>query len=265
MKIISSLKITSLSVLGGALLLSVASGCGSDKTKQEKTQTVEFESYAFSRIAEDTSDEIVELPGAKYALVAGQGVLPVRIGDTDISALRDTLQKLGLVTFPSSGNPSPVLTDNWKLTDMPDTVKAGNSRYDYLWISFQTPDVIVWRDYTEEYNAGAAHGIHSVQLLNYSLISHKILSLDDIFKPGYQTRLLELIREKLKDNPLVEAEPYEINIPRQWCFTPQGIAFLYQEYEIAPYSAGRIQVDFYAMELDDLLSDEALKLTLSSL
>ena len=88
------MKLKALSIFGAACAMLALASCGSDKTKEtkEENHSIEFETYSFSKIAEAVKlDSIVDLPGAKYLLTRGQGVLPVKIGSTDIKPLRDTL------------------------------------------------------------------------------------------------------------------------------------------------------------------------------
>lgn len=255
------MKIKSLSILGASLLLLAAGGCGSDKSKQdEQSKTLEFESYAFTKIAEQIGGEKLDLPASDLCLVTGQGVLPVKIGDTDITSLRDSLMKMAQVEFPSSGVAMPVVDKNWRITDKPDTIEACNEQYNFLSIALQTPYIIVWQSYMGGYPCGAAHGSYATLYVNYSLRINKILTLGDIFTAGYEPKLTQLLRDKLQNNEAVMADPEEINIPSQWCVTPTGIRFIYGVYEIGPYAAGEIEVDFAVYELDGLLTPEGAKL-----
>lgn len=254
------MRLHSIPLVGAALLLAVASSCSSDKTKQSENESIEFESYNFTRIAEQTEGDSLAFPGSEYCRVSGQGVLPVKIGKNDISALRDSLSKLAEIEFPASGVVSPVMTEGWKLTEKSDTTTACGERFNYLSMVLTTPYIIVWQDYVGMLNCGAAHGIYANRYVNYSLRNGKILNLSDLMKPGYQKRLTEMLQEKLDGNENVSAEIQEIGIPEQWRVTPDGITFIYSVYEIGPYSSGEIEVPFYLYEFEEIMTREGANL-----
>lgn len=253
------MKTKAFTFLGVSALLLAAGACSSDKSKQEQTDTIEFETYSFSENFKTDSTDL-DLPGAAYWHVAGQGVLPVKIGSADISALRDSLANMSNVKFASSGVASPREEAGWKLVDKNDTTQACNEQYNYLSIVLSTPWIIVWQDYSGVYNCGAAHGMYSNSYVNYSLRTNKILNIKDLMQKGYEPKLTAMLREKLDKNPAVSAEPNEIQIPSQWRVTSEGITFVYGVYEIGPYAAGEIEVPFALYELENLLTPEAMKL-----
>lgn len=256
------MKIKTFPLLSASLLMLVAA-CNSDKNSNridEGGRTLEFETYSFSRIAEQTGGDTLDLPGARYMHVVGQGVLPVRIGDSDISLLRDSLLSLARVEFPSSGDAAPMIGKDWKLTTLGDSVQACNEQYNYLSIVLNSPSMIVWQAYVGEYSCGAAHGMYANMYLNYSMRSGRILSLKDLMKPGYEKELTSILIEKLSSVDSIQASPSEIGIPAQWYVTPTGVTFVYGVYEIAPYSSGEIEVPVYLYEIEELLTPEGLSL-----
>ena len=257
------MKLKALSIFGAACAMLALASCGSDKTKEtkEENHSIEFETYSFSKIAEAVKpDSIVDLPGAKYLLTRGQGVLPVKIGSTDIKPLRDTLQSLAGVEFPSPGVAAPRIGAEWKLTDLPDSTAACGENYNYLSIAMTTPYIIVWQDYAGEYPCGAAHGMYANRFINYSLRNNQILTLASIMKPGYEQKLTEMLREKLAGYDDIMVERNQIGIPAQFRVTPEGLTFVYGVYEIAPYSSGEIEVPFFLYELESVLSEQGMKL-----
>lgn len=257
------MKIRSYAFIGASLFLMLATACNSDKVSDDRkseSKSLEFETYSFSRVAEQSGGESVDLPGARYLHVVGQGVLPVKLGDNDIAQLRDSLLSMARVEFPSSGDAAPMIDKDWKLTNLADSVQACNEQYNYLSIVLNTPAIIVWQAYVGEYNCGAAHGMYANMYLNYSLRSGRILSLKDLMKPGYEKALVSILVEKLSSIDSIQATPSEIGIPSQWYVTPTGVTFVYGVYEIAPYSSGEIEVPVYLYEIEELLTPEGLSL-----
>ncbi len=261
------MKFKMLSIIGLVCAMMAVVSCGSDKSNgtklkkdsKDKTLSIEFETHSFSIIAEDSNYEpssIIE--GSKYLLRTGKCVLPVKIGDANIEELRDTLLSLAEIELTPSGEAVPILDSNWKLTDLPDTTYSCNSRLNNLSVVLSTPDIIVWQALVRDYPCGAAHEMYSSRYINYSLRSNSIITLESIMKPGYESMLLELIREKLDGNEEIIAD--HIPMPSQFKVTPDGLTFVYGIYEIASFASGEIEVSFYLYELGELLSDQGMRL-----
>ncbi len=98
---------------------------------------------------------------------------------------------------------------------------------------------------------GGSHGRSSKTYHNYDLSEQKLLTLDDIFQPGWDTIVNRLITQKLHDTyklapyeTLRKVEFYEdaVSYSDNFYFTAKGIGFSYQPDEIAPYSFGQINV-----------------------
>ncbi|MBO6013769.1 MAG: DUF3298 domain-containing protein, partial [Bacteroidales bacterium] len=54
-----------------------------------------------------------------------------------------------------------------------------------------------------------------------------------------------------------------LDLPDNFFFTPKGITFVFQQYEIAPYAMGLISVTLTWDELQPLLPDDSVALTLT--
>lgn len=245
-------------IITAAAVMASACACTSDKEKSGNSQKsniiIETEAYSYSMISE-TSDTIpTDNPGGRYCRNIGRGVLPIKIGDNDISALRDSLISLAELQFPSSGVAEPRLENGWRPTQLPDSTEACGEEINLLAIVLNTPYIVVWQDYRGEYACGAAHGMYETRYVNYSITAGKILTLADIFRRGYEKDLTALLRERLADNSDINTDPDSIGIPSQFRVTTEGITFVYGVYQIAPFSAGEITVAFNTYELDGLLT-----------
>lgn len=239
------------------LMLSVACSNEKESNVAASDKTMKFESFSYDVVAQDSAGS------GKSALWhnIGRGVLPLSIGDADISLLRDSLIRLTQVELSSSGDASPRLGNGVRVIDKdPSKTETGNFTTNELYVVLNTGSIIVWQNHFEGYAYGAAHGIHSNSYVNYSVVDKKIISLTDIFKPGYEKTLTQMLREKLSDNKNLLVPTDEVQIPHQFRITSDGIDFVYGIYEIAPYSSGEIVVNLYAYELQDLLTPAAFKM-----
>lgn len=219
-------------------------------------------SYEYDKISQVTDTDSLEGEDAMYWRSMGSGVLPQAMGSADISQLRDTLEKLGFVEFHGTDGAIPRKASHLKLTnDNPAERQAGNYSLNRLTIQQFTPHIVVWKSFLAYYTTGAVHPRQQTRYINYSINDNKILSLSDIFKSGYEAPLTELLKERLSENPDVFADA-EITIPNNFYLTTEGLTFVYDQYEVAPYSAGEIEVPFYVFELSDLFRPDVQQMIL---
>lgn len=241
-----------------AALAAIIVGCTPER-KNQPGQT-SFISYKYDAISEFTEPDSTDSPGARYWRSVGEGVLPQQLGDHDITSLRDTLLSLGKVEFAAKGDAQPVVEGDRRLTDAkPDSVEAENYSLNELEIVLQNTKVIVWKNYVSVYRAGAAHSMYLTTYINYDLKKGRILALDDIFKPGYKKELLGMLKERLSENPDVFSDA-EVTVPNDFRITDDGIVFIYGLYEVAPFAAGEIEVEFNEYEIASLLSQEGVSM-----
>ena len=114
----------------------------------------------------------------------------------------------------------------------------------------------------EEYSfTGGAHGMATIEYHNYSLGGGYEIALADVMDTDKQASAAILIREKLyniygvtddaglKENCLF---PEYINVSENFKVTHEGITFHYNQYDIACYAAGPIEVSISKSELEAL-------------
>lgn len=123
---------------------------------------------------------------------------------------------------------------------------------------------------------GGAHPTGLTAYFNINKETGDTISLKDIFKSGFEPKLNTMIDKKFRemnglkpgDNLAEKGGLFENSIKFNYNFaitkdsvtSEKGIEFLYNEYEIAPYAAGPIALDFTAAELADILApDDYLK------
>lgn len=238
-----------------------ASKSGADEG-QEKDMSVEFTTYKYSQIAEVVGADSLEIPGWKYSAVTGEGVLPEKVGKSDITALRDSLERLADVTFTSGKSvEARVDTTMYRMTNLPDSTEACGSAFNQLSVIRMNPRIIVWKDYAGGSICMSAHGTYSTTYVNYDVAANKILSVADLMKPGYEEKLAGILRDQLKSQGTQLLVPLnEVNIPKNFTITDDGIMFMWALYEIAPYAAGEISVEVPGYQLQDILNSEAYSL-----
>lgn len=111
---------------------------------------------------------------------------------------------------------------------------------------------------------GGAHGSHRVTYTNIDLNRLTTLSEEDLFLPGYYRPLTEkIVAQLMKDNEVTEPDSLlakgfftiEDIVPNNnFWLSESAIHYAFNQYEIAPYAMGVIDVTIPYSELADLLS-----------
>ena len=95
---------------------------------------------------------------------------------------------------------------------------------------------------------GGAHGGTFITCRNYRLEDGSVITLDNYFKPGYEKVLLPVLekklleyaecssRDELDEHGYFSNEP--IFVPENFEIRKDTIDFIYNQYDIAPYSTG---------------------------
>lgn len=115
------------------------------------------------------------------------------------------------------------------------------------------------------FNKGSAHPSNTVTLLNF--LADKQIQLKDLFKPKakFLQKLSIYCRGKLMANKNFEmkwltegTEPSEKNYSR-WYFTANGLAIVFDTYQVAAYVYGPQVVEVPLEEFEKMLKPEVLK------
>jgi hypothetical protein len=135
-------------------------------------------------------------------------------------------------------------------------------------VTVSTPSLTVFSWY-REYYSGGAHGMQEKTWYVIDKKANEIIKRSDIFKPGSESQLLELIegalrkREKLESYEALSSGIYfedTVEIPDNYFFSKKGIGFHWDPYEIAPYSEGTIEVIIPYSDLRGILNQKGLAL-----
>ena len=114
--------------------------------------------------------------------------------------------------------------------------------------------------------AGGAHGMNITIAKNFDAATGKMMKLSDVFVPGYEEGLKELIVKELcakldaKDleqlqqkGVFVGMEPY---VPDNFIVGDGQVTFVYCDTEIAPHAVGELRVDLKGGEVKKLMKSE---------
>jgi hypothetical protein len=127
-------------------------------------------------------------------------------------------------------------------------------------VNYLTDDVLTYEMNFNEYTGGA-HNMYATTYQSFDLKRMRIIKLADLFKPNFQNALTALIvKQLLKDKKVKSVAELsdkgygatgDIAPTENFCFDSKGMNFVYNIYEIAPYSVGIIKVH---IDFDDLKS-----------
>jgi hypothetical protein len=104
---------------------------------------------------------------------------------------------------------------------------------------------------TTQYYTGGAHGGYGNYFINIDPATGKVLTLDDILKPGYKEPLNQIgetmFNEEYLSNDSIPENTFEFpdgkfKLNDNYGVLKDGIHFFYNIYEIAPYSAGTQEI-----------------------
>ena len=114
-----------------------------------------------------------------------------------------------------------------------------------------------------DYYEGGAHGITQLLTLNFDNKTGKSVKLSDLMQPDYEQKLNELLLKALlkktgaKDLDALHDQGYLYSMyifaPENYLLESDGITFVYNPYELAPYSEGIIKLTIDYDDLEKLL------------
>ena len=101
---------------------------------------------------------------------------------------------------------------------------------------------------------GGAHGLGTYNLFNYDLKTNKKIVLSDIIKKAQFEELQTIILQKLDENGQTEMlfSLDDVKPTENFFLSSDGITFIYNPYEIAPYVVGIIEVFIEYKKIENL-------------
>ncbi|MDO5522476.1 MAG: DUF3298 domain-containing protein [Bacteroidia bacterium] len=134
-------------------------------------------------------------------------------------------------------------------------------------VMFQNDSLL---SYAVEYSdyTGGAHGSHRVTYFNIDLGDLVTVSEEDIFVPNYKKALTDIIITRLMKQNNVSSPDSLINMGffnineiypnNNFWLNEEGVHYAYNQYEIAPYSMGVIDVDIPYEDLSEILKPDSV-------
>ena len=119
-------------------------------------------------------------------------------------------------------------------------------------------------DITFSSYSGGAHGMKRIAYFVFDTVSGKRLRLEDIFLPGFERRLNELIDARFRQmKGLSKSERLDgdggrlfgnaLHYNQNFALTDKGVTFVYNVYEIAPYVYGATVIQLSYRDLSAIL------------
>lgn len=164
-------------------------------------------------------------------------------------------------------------TETYKKTMLPlynqdrnDTAKIAWYEYHYVIETTTQPGTPYTTSYlaTVDYYEGGAHGINQLITFNFDNTTGKLITLADVFAPGYESQLKSTLLKALKSktglnsmNELKDAGYlYSMDMfpSENFILNEETITFVYNPYEIAPYALGSIELIITYSEVSKILN-----------
>lgn len=126
-------------------------------------------------------------------------------------------------------------------------------------VTYYNKSVLTYEANVHEFTGGA-HGNYAINYLNLDLVNKTKIELHQLFSDGYELDLTDIIKNQIKiDNKaedLNDAGFWEDNIipTENFKLDDKAITFLYNTYEIAPYSMGDQAVTVSYEKIKDWLN-----------
>jgi len=249
--------------------------------KDKKTERFEFNetyragSVQFSVFAVQQSVNLVRKPKSPAGTLHMALLSPMESGNPVIS---DTLRKIMMKSFNNSvytgSNPDSILWGNFRIFKR-DYLSGNEDLYKQMpdagalnWELLRFMHIVCNENYILSFYilnyafTGGAHGLENMDYSNVDLRTGKVLRLSDIIAEGRKQYLSKLLTKKLKlMNKIPEYQRLsdsgyfvdEIQPNDNFYLMPGGIGFLYNHYDIAPYSFGATDIFLSADEVSDLI------------
>lgn len=119
--------------------------------------------------------------------------------------------------------------------------------------------IIQWEEYT-----GGAHPMSNCTALNFNPENGEEIVLEEILKEGYEEQLISILEKNLakqlnvEDINAVKDKGYmygdaEMFVSNNFILEEEQIVFIYNKYDLAPYSAGEIMINVSYDEIKKLM------------
>ena len=197
-----------------------------------------------------------------------EGEVPFAADEDNILRMMQTL--VGVL----SGNYRSEVAEAFSNYDNPEEIPWLNYEADYEGSVLATVGPFLSYQIMAYFYTGGAHGSTLCNYLVFDTSKNSVVQLGDIVDEQTRPYIAELMANK----PLEDMDGRSLNqmkkegylfedavldLPDNFFFTSKGITFVFQQYEIAPYAMGLISVTLTWDELQPLLPEDSVALTLT--
>ena len=255
--------------------------CMDNRQKTAKTDEIEFDSFTVDTTVTLAKDTNAPRCNLSFNVQYAKGNHAAKTNPVLIAKINQALIQSGIIVPdyllpPNSADirravdlfvnkfVSEYLQDYGKLY-REDQAHANSYNYDYqvrTTTQVGADNVIIYTATVYTYGGGA-HGINQTLVKNIDAKTGRIITLKDIFVPGYEETLQEILLEKIKKKfnaKSLEAlqQQYifadgDIYVPDNFILNEDDIIFIYGEDEIAPHSIGQIRIEIDRDELNKIM------------
>lgn len=253
--------------------------CGDNKN----TDTDEIESFELRECIKSASKtyifKYVDSADSSYLTLSTSVQWPEKLADFDISVLQDTILGYVYGAQAQTGIDQSIRTfinetDSYELgVDFkevsPDSLEQTSDMIMSLFSDataklLEVTEQWVSYDVTLSSYMGGAHPFSMSRPFTFDLKKGCLLTVDNMFKPHTQDRLVGIIKDSLAEQlhvapgNLTEAGLFsdDIDVSQSVYLRNGMVVFHYNPYEIAPYSMGPIDVEIGPYVLKDIMTEE---------
>ena len=156
------------------------------------------------------------------------------------------------------------LTEEYRAENLPMLDREELAGSMMSWEDMVAGEADTWEGKTLSYTVtrysyrGGAHGMSSETSYNFDMKSGEAIGECDFFREGYEARLTQLLSAHLPESLESPADTSmmflrEIGPNGNFRLSDDGVTYIYNQYEIAPYSMGVIRITIPWDELDGIL------------
>ena len=103
---------------------------------------------------------------------------------------------------------------------------------------------------------GGAHGLNTTLCYVYDFYDNKEIFINSIFKEEFLPNVLSLIKEELaREEYADDIDMDNVNVTENFFVDDEGIHWIYNPYEIAPYALGAIEVSIPYSDIERYMID----------
>lgn len=122
-------------------------------------------------------------------------------------------------------------------------------------ILYNAHGILSYSNYVYTFTGGA-HGINTTSCYVYDFYENQEIGINSIFKEEFLPNVLSLIKEELALNK--DADSFDmnyVNVTENFFVDEEGIHWIYNPYEIAPYAIGAIEVTLPYSKIENYLTE----------